>query len=339
MNQVTQSDIARKLKVTRITVSKALRNHPDISELMKKKVKKTAAELGYIPNLIAKNLISRKSCTIGIVVPDLENSFFAYATDSMIDAAFGKEYNVFVTVSRENSHNEILNIRNLIGMRVDGMLVCVSQQTNDSTIFDQVKKIGIPLVFFDRQVEEVNLSSIVFNDKNAAAFAVDKIVAEGYTKIAHFAGYQEINIGRERCIGYKNALIKNNIKIKEDWILKGGFEVVDGVNSFMKLYSDNNLPEVILAVNDRVALGIYHAAREVGINIPEEIGICAFGFYETAETFTPTLSIINQDPRKMGKIAMDILFQEIEKKKSFKKQHIKIKEDFLWNNSLKRLKE
>lgn len=339
MIHITQLDIAKKLNVTRITVSKALRNHPDISDVMKKRVNETAAELGYVPNLIAKNLTSRKTCTIGVVIPDLENIFFAYITDSMIDAATEKKYNVFVTVSRENSENEILNIQNLTGMRVDGMLVCVSQQTQDSKIFEQVKNIGIPLVFFDRQIEQLNLSSVVFDDRNGVVSALDRIVGEGYTKIAHFAGYQKINIGRERCLGYKYAMSKNNIEIKDDWILEGGYEVIDGERSFMKLYNENNLPEVILAVNDRVALGIYRAAKKVGVKIPEDIGVVAFGFIETADSFSPTLSIINQDPRKMGKLAMDLLYKEIEQKESSKKQHLnlKIEESFYWNNSLKKL--
>ena len=338
MNHVTQLDIAKKLDVTRITVSKALRNHPDISTEMKKRVHETAEKLGYVPNLIAKNLTSQKTCTIGLVIPDLENSFFAYITDSVIDAASEREYNVLVTVSRESRENEIQNIQNLIGMRVDGMLVCLTQQSDDSKIFDHVKKIGIPLVFFDRQIEQLNLSSVVFDDRNGAFSALDKIIEEGYTKIAHFAGYQKINIGRERCLGYKDALSKYNIKINADWILEGGFEVIDGERSFMKLYNENNLPEVILAVNDRVALGIYHAARKVGINIPEDIGIVAFGFNEIAELFAPPLAIINQHPRQMGKLAMDLLYKEIEHKESSNTQHVhlKIEEDFYWNNSLKK---
>jgi DNA-binding LacI/PurR family transcriptional regulator len=106
MAHITQTDIARKLNVTRITVSKALRDHSDISIEMKKKVHETAEELGYIPNLIAQNLISKRTFTLGVVVPDLENSFFAYATDSIIDAATNKNYIVFVTVSRENQKQE-----------------------------------------------------------------------------------------------------------------------------------------------------------------------------------------------------------------------------------------
>ena len=139
MAHIKQSDIAKKLNVTRITVSKALRNHPDISAEMKKKVLETAEELGYIPNLIAQNLISKRTFTIGVVIPDLENSFFAYVADSIIDTAAEKNYYVFVTVSRENQQSEKLNIQKLIGMRVDGLLVCVSQYTTDPQIFNLIE--------------------------------------------------------------------------------------------------------------------------------------------------------------------------------------------------------
>ena len=108
---ITQQDIAKKLNVTRITVSKALRNHPDISNEMKKKVLDTAEALGYTPNLIAQNLVSKKTYTLGVVIPDLENSFFALATDSIIDFANEHNYSVIITVSRENQNNEKLNIQ------------------------------------------------------------------------------------------------------------------------------------------------------------------------------------------------------------------------------------
>jgi len=338
MAHATQSDIARKLNITRITVSKALRDYPDISAEMKKKVHEVAEELGYTPNLIAKYLTSNKSFTIGVVIPDLENSFFAYATDSMIDATTEKKYNLIVTISRENQQNEIINLKNLIGMRVDGLVVCVSQQTNDSAIFDNIKNKNIPLVFFDRQFEGLDFRNVVFDDKNGAVTALNKIIEEGYTKIAHFAGYSNVSVGRERCLGYEQALGKNGIEINPEWIIEGGFEVKDGHTSFMKLYNEKKLPEIIFAVNDRVALGAYQAARDVGIVIPEDIGLVAFGFNETAQTFTPALSIINQDPRKIGRTAAEMLIEEIENNNSDSRQQIVIEEEFLWNDSIKRKK-
>jgi len=338
MAHLTQTDIARKLNVTRITVSKALRNHPDISQEMKKKVLETAEELGYIPNLVAQNLTSKRTFTIGVVIPDLENSFFAYAADSIIDASTEKNYSVFVTVSRESQAGEKLNIQKLIGMRVDGLLVCVSQETSNPHIFNHIKKLNVPLVFFDRQLEGLNFPSITFNDRKGAVAALEKIIDEGYTKIAHVAGYSNISIGKERCRGFKQALKNKGVEINLNWIIEGGFEVADGYKAFMKIYRSNNLPEIILSVNDRAALGVYKAAKEVGVRIPEDIGIAAFGFNEIAQTFTPSLSIINQNPRQIGLAATNMLIQEIEHNYTDIKNHLTIEEEFLWNDSIRKLK-
>jgi LacI family transcriptional regulator len=336
MAHTTQSDIARKLSVTRITVSKALRDHPDISPEMKQKVQRAAEELGYTPNLIAKNLTSRKTLTLGLVVPDLENSFFAYAADSIIDAAAERNYNVFVTVSRENPRNESLNIQKLVGMRVDGLLVCVSQHTNDRSTFDRLHDLSIPLVFFDREFEGLNFGSVTFDDRNAALAAINIILGEGYTKIAHIAGYSTTSIGRTRKLGYTRALQINGLEINPRWIIEGGFEVEDGYDAFMELYRANDLPEVILAVNDRAALGAYRAAKKVHLNIPQDIGIFAFGFIETAQAFTPALSVINQDPRKLGKTAADLLVATIDNPGVSAGQQVKIEEEFIWSDSLLR---
>ena len=189
MNHITQKDIADKLNVTRITVSKALRDHPDISDEMKKRVHEAVKEMGYSPNLIAKQLTTRQTLTIGVVVPDLENSFFSYVIDSIIDGATERNYHVILTVSRENEATERKNIENLIGMRVDGLLVSVSQSTSNPEIFEYIKKFNTPLVFFDRAIEELGFSTIVFNDKQGTMDAIDEVAQAGYTKIAHFAGY------------------------------------------------------------------------------------------------------------------------------------------------------
>lgn len=334
MAHSTQTDIAKRLNVTRITVSKALRDHPDISLEMKKKVNETAQKLGYIPNLIAQNLTSKKTFTLGVVIPDLENSFFALATNSIIDTANDKNYNVFVTVSRESHKNEKLNLEKLIGMRVDGLLVCLSQQTTNPQIFSHIKMLNIPLVFFDRQFEGLDFPSITFDDRNGAILALENIIDEGYTKIAHIAGYSNVSIGKERSEGFKQALKNKGIEVNPDWVLEGGFGIIDGYNAFMKLFHANNLPEVIFTVNDRAALGAYHAAKEIGIRIPEDIGIAAFGFNEIAETFTPPLSIVNQNPRGLGLAAATMILKVIENNNSVKKTQITIEEEFLWNNSI-----
>lgn len=334
MVNVRQSDIAKKLNVSRVTVSKSLRDHPDISPGMKEKVNKIAKELGYIPNLIARQLNSRKTFTLGVVIQDLENSFFAYIVDSIIDFATEREYHVLVTVSREDEEQERLNIENLIGMRVDGLMICLSQETQDSAIFPQLKKMKIPTVFFDRAFSTLGFSTVVFDDRTGAADALEQVIRSGYTRIAHFAGYSNTNIGNDRLKGYRDAMKKHRLTVQKKWIIEGGFEVNDGYSSFMNLLKMSDLPEIIFAVNDRVALGAYKAARASGLKIPADIGIMAYGFGETAEMLHPSLSVINQDPRKMGHIVIETLFEEIYTKTRYKPKRILIGEEFLWKNSI-----
>jgi LacI family transcriptional regulator len=336
MVNIRQSDIAKELNVSRVTVSKALRNHPDISAEMKNKVNEAVKKMGYVPNLIARQLNSRKTFTIGIVVPDLENSFFSYVVDSMIDYATEKDYHVILTVSREKESVEKRNIENLIGMRVDGLLVCNSQETKDTLIYSQIKRMKIPLVFFDRVVADSGFSSVIFNDRAGALSSLDKIIVAGFTRIAHFAGFSGINIGKERSEGYRTSLEKHGIPVRKDWIIEGGYELKDGQSSFIKLLALGDMPEVIFTVNDRVALGAYKAAKEAGIRIPEDIGIFGYGFNEITDFFDPQLTVINQDPRKMGLEAVKLLINEIEKKTKSDKSIIYIEEEFLWRKSVRR---
>jgi len=333
-NHITQQDIADRLKVSRITVSKALRNHPDISIGMKERIIKAVEKMGYSPNLIAKQLSLQKTFTLGIVVPDLENCFFAYLVDSIIDTATEHNYHIILTVSREKEAFERNNIMNLIGMRVDGLLVCVSQQTSDQKVFKYARKVKIPLVFFDRAIKDLNFSYVAFNDKIATKEAINQLIAGGYTRIAHFAGFSSTSIGSERCAGYKEALLNNGIPIRKDWIIEGGYEIEDGIRAFEKLWATGKLPEIILAVNDRVASGAYKAIRKAGLKIPHDIGILGYGFSDTAHLFSPTLSIINQDPRKMGRIAANLLIDEIQGVSQNSHTEILIEVDFKWNTSI-----
>lgn len=336
MVNIRQSDIAKKLNISRVTVSKALRNHPDISKAMKKKIEETALKMGYVPNLIARQLNSRRTFTIGVVVPDLENSFFSYIVDTIIDYATEHDYHIILTVSREKQSIEKQNIENLIGMRVDGLLVCLSQETTGTEVFTVVEKMKIPLVFFDRAFENLRFSSVVFNDKPGALNALDRIIQEGYTRIANFSGYLTTNIGRDRTEGFNEALRKNRITLKKEWFLESGFEMKDGYESFRKLNSTGMLPEIIFTVNDRVALGAYKAAKEAGLRIPEDIGILGFGFSEVTDMFDPQLTVINQDPRKMGLEAIKLLINEIDSESKLSGSRVLIEEEFLWRKSVGR---
>ncbi len=253
----------------------------------------------------------------------------------MIDYATENNYKVILTVSREKQSLEKHNIENLIGLRVDGMLVCLSQETTDREIFKTIAKMKIPLVFFDRAFEDLKYSSITFNDKAGAVDAITTVIKEGYTKIAHFAGYSTTSIGKQRAAGFTEAMKKNKIPVKKEWVIESGFEMRDGFESFMKL-DKKNLPEIIFTVNDRVALGIYKAAKEDGLRIPDDLGIIGYGFSETTDLFDPPLTIINQNPRKLGSEATRLLLDIIDKNDPGAANKLVIDEEFRWGKSIKR---
>lgn len=315
---INQSEIARKLKVSRATVSKALKGDSDISEEMKQRVRELAEKLNYIPHYHARGLHSRKSLTIGVVVPDISNSFFSYAVDGIMDAAFRSGYHVILAVSRERSEIERTSILNLLSMRVDGLLVAVSKETPDAAIYQKVKLSDVPLIFFDRVLEEQGSGFVGINDRVAAKKLVDFVIRCGYRKIGHLAGSSLVRIGRDRLEGYLDSLKDHGLPERQEWIAEGGFERKDGIAGFAKIWTGQGQPEVIFAANDRIALGVYDAVRDRGLKIPDDVGIVAFGHHEFAQIPSPSMTIINVDPYVLGLEAMEMMLRCIRGESGFK---------------------
>lgn len=320
--QVTLNDIAKKLGVSIITVSKALRGHPDISSATATLIKKTADELGYLPNFMARNLASRKSKSIGVVLPQIAHHFFSTLMDYIYDYATLHNYQVFLTVSQENAEMQKKQIQTLLSMRVDGLIVSISQDTSGFEIFENALKQQIPIVFMDRIPDISNCNTVTVDDKGGAYRATEHAIKLGYRKIAQFAGYSNINIGRERISGFKQALIDNGIEVNNDWIIEGDYEEKHGYDSFMKFYKENNMPDLILAVTFPVAIGIYTAAKEVGMKIPDDIDIICFGNSPVQEFLSPPLSCINQPTDQLAKKSVDLLLDNIDNSEKFNYQQI-----------------
>jgi LacI family transcriptional regulator len=304
---ITLSDIAKKLNVSAVTISKALRNHPDISSRTKKIVNETAEKMGYTPNYMARNLSSKKTNTIGLVVPKIAHFFFGAIIESIYNLAFQNDYEIILMVSQENEEKEKKHIQTLLAMRVDGIIISLSQETKDYSIFENVFKKNIPLVFIDRIPKMKNINKVFVDDKNGSFNAIEYAIKMGYTKIGHFGGYTQVNIGQQRLLGFEKAMKKHGIPINPKWIFKGGFGVKHGYDSFMKLYNENNLPELVFAVTYPVALGIYKAVNELNLRIPDDIDIICFGDAEEQKYLSPPLSCIKQPTNLIAKIAMEIM--------------------------------
>jgi len=321
---ITLDDIAKRLKVSRVTVSKALRGHSDISVETTKRVQSVAKELGYSPNIIARSLSSRRSHMIGLVVPKIAHNFFGSVIEGVYDSAFENHYETILTVSQENADREWLHLQTLVSMRVDGIIISISQETQDVKRFTWIRKMGIPLVFVDRKPEQPlsGFSSVLNNDREGAYQAVEHAIKVGYRKLGFIGGNPKINIGKNRLQGFEEALKEYRIPMNPEWIVPGGFGKDDGYNGLKRLHQSGTLPEFIFAATYPVALGMYEAAKELGIRIPDDVDMICFGDSDVGRFLSPAISVVRQPAREMGVRAVEILLENIAKHEITREHHV-----------------
>jgi DNA-binding LacI/PurR family transcriptional regulator len=310
--QVTVKDIARKLGLHYTTVSKALRDHPDLSAATKQRVLTLAEELDYHPNSIAKSLKNQATCTLGVIVPSIKNDFFSAVISGIEEVAYEREFNTVVCQSNESAEREGIHLRTLISNRVAGVLASVAQTTTSGAGFQALQRQGIPLVFFDRVCEDVEADRVVGDDYGGAMRAVEHLIERGYRTIAHAAGPENTSIGRDRCQGYLDAMKKHRLDATDDLVVHGGFEEEDGIAAFHAIRSRSRMPDAIFAVNDPVARGIHAQIRQDGLAIPRDIAVAGFGDNRLSSYLDPPLTTVSQSPYEIGKVAAAMLLRRID---------------------------
>jgi len=323
-SHVNIGDIAEKLSVSSVTVSKALRGHPDISPETTARIKKIALELGYVPNLMARNLSARNSQTIGVIVPKIAHFFFSSVIEAIYDAAFENKYEILLTVSQENADREATHLQTLLSMRVDGLIVSVSQQTQSSAIFDAALKRGVPLTFMDRVMEIKGANKVTGDDHGGAFAATEQAIKVGYRKLGHIGGPEFTSIGKERFRGFKDALKQYDVPFNPAYHVPLGFSEEDGYKGFMRLHSTGNLPEFVFAVSFPVALGVMRAAKELGLVIPKDIDMICFGAGPLNQFISPKLSVVDQPTGTLGRAALEMTLENIRGGESFKPQGVQL---------------
>jgi LacI family transcriptional regulator len=323
-SQITLDDIAKRLKVSRVTVSKALRGHPDISVEMTKSVRKVANELGYTPNIIARSLSSRRSNMIGLVVPKIAHYFFSSVIEGVYDTEFEHHYETILTVSQENADREWKHLQTLAAMRVDGIIISISQETEDLKRFRWIRKMGIPLVFVDRKPEQPppGFSSVMSDDHDGTYQAVEHAIKVGYRRMGFVGGNPKINIGKDRLKGFEDAMNEYRIPINREWIVHGGFGKEDGYAGLKHLCQNGALPEFVFAATYPVAIGIYEAAKDLGIRIPDDMDIICFGDSDVGRFLSPAISAVRQPTRELGHRAVQILLENISDHEVTREHHV-----------------
>lgn len=321
---VTLEDIAKQLKVSTVTVSKALRGHPDISVEMTKRIRQVATRLGYTPNIMARNLSSRRSNMLGLVVPKIAHAFFGALIEGVYDAAFACNYETILTVSQEDAAREWRHLQTLVAMRVDGIIVSISQETRDAERFNWIRKKGIPLVFVDRRLQQPlsGFSSVLTDDRDGTFQAVEHAIKIGYRKLGFIGGNTKINIGKERLAGFLAALKEYRISVNRNWIITGGYGKDDGFAGFKLLHSRGSMPEFVFAATYPVALGIYEAAKELDVRIPDDIDIICFGDSDVGRFLSPAISAVRQPARELGERAVQVLLENLDPHGVTREHHV-----------------
>ncbi len=333
LKPIKLDDLAKELGVSKVTISKALRNHPDISPATTLKVKELAEKLGYMPNYMAKNLSSRKSNIIGLVVPKIAHLFFGSVIESVYDMAFDNNYETIITVSGESAERERKHILSLLSMRVDGLIISITQETKDVAIFERALQLNVPMVFIDRIPPIKNVPAVTVDDRGGSFNATEDFIKSGIKKIGHVGGYSYINIGKMRKQGFIDAMKKHNIPLNKNWITEGGFGEEDGFKGFKDIYAKGPLPEAIVAVTYPVALGIYEAARELGIKIPQDIKVTCFGNNTYKRTLPSIFSFVDQPTEALGREAVKLILNLINNPDQKFDTNIELKTQLISNNN------
>lgn len=316
---ITIHDIARELKISASTVSRALNDNPRISQATKDKIKTLALQMGYQPNTIASNLRNRKTNTIGIVVPLINRHFFSTFITGVEDVAFAKGYNVIISQSNDLLEKEKKIVHSLFSNRVDGLIASLSMQTNEFDHFQLFTNKNIPLVFFDRVVPGLDAHKIVVDDFSVGFTATQHLIEQGYQRIAHLAGPTVLNTYRDRMEGYISALKKNNLPVIEELIICNRLTRMDGQEAIKQLLALPHPPDAVFCGNDTSALSMIVYLKKNGMNIPEEFGIIGFSNEPFSEVVTPSISTLKQPAFEMGVKAAELLIEEIDAKNKSKR--------------------
>ncbi|MCK0189999.1 LacI family DNA-binding transcriptional regulator [Arenibacter sp. F20364] len=313
--RVTIKDIARELNIAPSTVSRALNDHPAIKKETKVAVKALAEALDYQPNLLALNLLQKKSNTIGVIVPEITGHFFSAIITGIQDVIVNSEYNIMICLSNESYEEEMTIVKRLSKIQIDGVLVSPSSETKNFDHFRRLQKSGIPVVVFDRDCPGLEADKVLVDDYFGALQAVEYLIGTGCKNIAHLGGPLNLSTTDHRLQGYLDALKKNKIAVNEEYIVHvPGFSNKDGIKPTKKLLGLRKRPDAIFAYNDNIAISAMHIAKKIGLNIPGEISIVGFDDEPHSNYITPSLSTVWQPVYSMGMLSARILLSHLNDK-------------------------
>ena len=309
-------DIARDLGVSVITISKVLRNHPDVGDETRERVLARVKELDYRPNLAARSLVTGRTYLVGLVVPDLLHPFFAEIAKSLSEALRESGYYLIVSSSDEDPDLEEQEINQLLARRLDTLIIASCRSTVE--LFFRIEKQKTPYVLIDRNMPGLSANFVGVDDEAVGMLATRHLIEVGCRRIAHIRG-PETSPGIRRLEGYKRALTQSSLKVIDDYIIqepKGDVETKQrGAEAMRQLLNLKPRPDGVFCFNDPMAMGVMNYALDQGVRVPEDIAVIGCGNLHYDDALSVPLSSINQHSRRIGqeagRIALAILSSKI----------------------------
>lgn len=311
-NKITLNDIANALAISKSTVSRALRPNSEINCETKRRVLEFVKKHDYEPDQLAKSLRTGKSFTLGVIVPSYNIPFYALAIEGIQDYAFKKGYNIMICHSKEQSDIEEKNVRALLNSRVDGFIISVARDNERNEHIRKLKGKGLPIVMFNRVIEDLKVSKVVVNDYYGSINMMDFLINKGNKNIAYLAGPKNLLLCINRKQGFIDAMNKHNQQIDEELVVDGDFTLESGYKNMKLLLEKKRKIDAVFCVCDSVAFGAIRAIHDFGLNVPKDIDVAGFTNEPISEIFEPSLTTVSQPIYEIGATAAKLLFNQLE---------------------------
>lgn len=331
--EVTIYDVAQKLNVSPTTVSRALKDHFSIDKDTTKAVKKMAKKLSYRPNGITSSLRNSKTNTIGVIISWIDRPFISSLISGVEDVANKAGYNIIISQSNDSYKKEVLNASTLYDNRVCGLIVSLATETEDYEHFYQFINKGIPVVFVDRVTRKINTERVVIDNFSASFKATQHLIEQGCKRIAHFAGSQRRNIYRDRKNGYLKALKQHQLPFDKSLVTYSSLSAEDGRKSMEQLLGLPQPPDGLFSANDTAAVSAIQYAKQIGLNIPDDLAVVGFNNDPISTIIEPPLTTITHPAADMGGIAAQHVINQKENKEVIASETIKLKTELLIRRS------
>lgn len=306
----TLADIAEALGVSKMTVSRAINNHPAINAETRLRVMEKVEEMGYRPNHHARALATNRSYLIGLIVPDLMHSYFAEIAKAVETIARPAGYEILICNTDEDAGKEVAEVTALLH-RTDGLIISSAVASNKASVYRRMISEGAKLVLCDRHFERINCPMVITDNVKVGEIATQHLINLGHRRIGHLKG-AAVKVADDRFKGYQQALLKHKIRFDERLVRSHSFFESDGYEAMRDWIAEGNLPSAIFAVNDPVAFGALSALHEAGIKVPAEVAIVGAGNIHYSDMLRVPLTTVTWDRTMMGQQAAQMLISMIE---------------------------